>query len=258
MKDRLVRSILSNVGAFFVLQVLIYLAFALGANFPIEYGARFLATSVAFHLFLLSLLLLFKQDFAKETTGERLVRVNLANRVTLFRVSTLPTLLFLVLAAKEYRIRYPLLGLVVIVFASDFVDGYISRKSGEVTKVGRMLDSASDYSLLVVLTIVFQYFDLIPRWLFVLVVARLGIQVVLMGILILVKRRIDPKTTLLGKVAVATIMVLYAIEVLRLILGIQDATFVYALEWAVGAVVIVSVADKVVSFFRSLIEPPPA
>jgi phosphatidylglycerophosphate synthase len=184
--------------------------------------------------------------------------VNLANRITLFRVSTLPTLLFLVLAARDYRIRFPLLALVIVVFASDFVDGYISRRSGEVTKVGRMLDSASDYSLLIVLTIVFHYFSLIPRWLFVLVVARLGIQVLLMGILIVVKRRIDPKTTFLGKVAVATIMVLYAIEVLRLIFGIADPRFVSVLEWTVGAVVLVSVADKVVSFFRSLLELPPA
>jgi phosphatidylglycerophosphate synthase len=258
MKDRLVQSILSNVGGYLALQILIYLAFALSAGFVAEYSLLFFGTSISFHLFLLCLLLVFKQDFTKETTGERLDRVNLANRITLFRVSTLPTLLFLVLAARDYRIRFPLLALVIVVFASDFVDGYISRRSGEVTKVGRMLDSASDYSLLIVLTIVFHYFSLIPRWLFVLVVARLGIQVLLMGILIVVKRRIDPKTTFLGKVAVATIMVLYAIEVLRLIFGIADPRFVSVLEWTVGAVVLVSVADKVVSFFRSLLELPPA
>lgn len=255
MRDRLSKSICGAVGGYFLLQALIFTSFALSAGFFAAYAPLYFGVTTAFHLFLLGLLLIFKQDFVKEATGERLERVNLANLITLFRISTLPTLLFLVLAARDYRIRFPLLALVVIVFASDFADGYISRKGGEVTKVGRMLDSASDYSLLIVLTIVFHYFSLIPSWLFVLVVTRLGIQAMLMAILIAVKRKIEPKTTFLGKAAVAAIMVLYAIEVLRLIAGIGHSLVVRALEWAVGVIVIVSVADKAVSFVRTLVEP---
>ena len=258
MSDRLSKSIFGAVVGYFLFQIAAFLAFALPARFFSEYALPFFCVSASFHAFLLGLLLLFKQDFVKEATGERLERVNLANRITLFRITTLPTLLFLVLAARDHSIRFPLLALVVVVFASDFADGYISRKGGEVTRVGRMMDSASDYSLLIVLTVVFHYFKLIPRWLFLLVVFRLGIQVVLMGILVVVKRKVDPKTTILGKVAVATIMVLYAVEVLRLILGLADTRLLVALEWATGAVVAVSVVDKVVSFARSLREPKAA
>jgi phosphatidylglycerophosphate synthase len=257
LSDRLTKSIYGAVGGYFALQGSLFLSFALAAGFFVEYAPLFFGVSIAFHLFILFLLLVFKEDFVKESTGERLERVNLANLITLFRLSTLPTILFLVLAARDYRIRVPLLVLVLVVFASDFADGYVSRKAGEVTKVGRMMDSASDYSLLIVLTVVFHYFRLIPRWLFVLVVARLGFQVALMGILIAVKRRIEPKTTFLGKAAVATIMVLYAAEVLRLIFGLRSPLLVGALEWAVGAVVAVSIADKAVAFLRSLGEPPP-
>ncbi len=258
MSDRLSKSIYGSVGAYFMLQTAIFLSFALPAGFFARYALPFFCVSLGFHLFLLSLLFIFKSDFVKESSGERLERVNLANLVTMFRVTTLPTLLFLVLAARDYRIRFPLLALVVVVFASDFVDGYISRKGGEVTKVGRMMDSASDYSLLIVLTVVFHYFELIPRWLFLLVVARLGFQVVLMGILIAVKRKIEPKTTILGKVAVATIMALYAIEVVRLIFGLRYPALVEGLEWSVGAVVAVSIADKAAAFLRALREPSPA
>ena len=258
MADRLTRSIVANVAAYFALQIALFLAFSIPAGFLGAYGPAFFALSAAFHLVILALLLMFKGDFVKESTGERLERVNLANTITLFRVSTLPTLLFLVLAARDYRIRIPLLALVVAVFASDFADGYISRSGREITKVGRMLDSSSDYSLLIVLTIVFRYFGLIPAWLFVLVIARLAFQVLLMGILILVKRRIEAKTTFLGKAAVASIMTLYAIEVSRLILGLGGSAAFAALEWAVGAVVAVSVADKAVAFSRSIREPGPA
>lgn len=258
MVDRLSKSILTTIAAYFLLQSGIYAAFAVPSGFFLA-GARtipFFVTAAAFHLFLLVMLLLFKQDFVKESTGERLERVNLANRITLFRVSTLPTLLFLVIAARDFRIRVPLLAFVVLVFTTDFADGYVSRKAGEVTRVGRMMDSASDYSLIIVLTVVFYYFTLIPRWFFFAVVARLGLQALLMGVLIIVKRKIDPKTTLMGKVAVASIMVLYATEVLRLLFSIRARVVFVGIELTVGAVVIASMADKIIVFIKDLRAPP--
>jgi phosphatidylglycerophosphate synthase len=252
MSDRLTRSILATIGIYLFCQALLFFAFALPAGFAREYMLPFLVSSAGFHAFLLGMLLLFKHDFVKESTGLRLERVNLANRITLLRVSTLPTLLFLVMAARDFSIRVPLLALVVIVFASDFLDGYVSRRSGEVTKIGRMMDSSSDYSLLIVLTVVFYYFTFIPAWFFWLVVARLGLQVVLMGILMTVKRRIEPKTTFLGKVAVAGIMVSYAAVVVQRLFTIRVPEIFTALQWAVAAVVVVSMGDKISFFAKEL------
>ena len=257
MADRLSKSILATVAAYFLTQTAIYAAFAAAGGF-FALASRtlpFLVTAAVFHVFLLAMLLLFKADFVKESNGERLERVNLANRITLFRVSTLPTLLFLVIAARDYRIRVPLLILVVLVFATDFVDGYVSRRGGEVTRVGRMMDSASDYSLLIVLTVVFYYFNLIPRWFFFVVLVRLGLQVILMGVLILVKRKIDPKTTIMGKVAVAGIMVLYAAEILRLLFAIRARVVFVGIEYAVGAIVLASIADKALIFLKDMRAP---
>jgi phosphatidylglycerophosphate synthase len=259
--DRLGKSILATMGLFAALQLLIFSGFAtvsmpsdqaMSRGFLFRYGPLFLLVAIPFYSLLLAMLFLFKRDFVKEPSGKRLDRVNLANVVTLFRVTSMPTLLFLVLAAKEYRIRLPLLCLVVIVFATDFLDGYISRKAGEVTKVGKMLDSASDYALLIVLTIVFYYFKLVPPWFFLLVAARLGLQVAFVFILIFVNKRIDPRTTIMGKVAVASIMVLYAAEVIRLIFGIDRIGVIAVLEWTTAAIVLVSMVDKVIAFAREL------
>jgi phosphatidylglycerophosphate synthase len=259
--DRLGKSIVGTVLAYFILQVCVFGSFAafavpsqpsLPRTFLFSLGPVFLTVVVAYHLLLLVTLLLFKQDFVKVPSGEKLQRVNLANAVTLFRLTSMPTVLFLVLAARDYRIRIPLLSLVVLVFATDFFDGYISRTAGEVTKVGKMMDSASDYGLLLVLTIVFYYFTLIPPWFFLLVTARLGLQVVLVFILIFINKRIEPKTTFMGKAAVASIMVLYAAEVARLIFGIGRIELVAGLEWMTAAIVLVSMVDKVVAFVREL------
>jgi phosphatidylglycerophosphate synthase len=261
--DRLGKSIIGAVLAYYILQLSIFASFAIlappatgvaapSASLLEAHGLRFLLVSTIYDAFLLFMLLLFKQDFKKVPSEEKLERVNLANAVTLFRLTSMPTLLFLVLAARDYRIRAPLLGLVVLVFATDFVDGYISRKAGQVTKVGKMMDSTSDYVLLIVLTIVFYYFSLVPPWFFILVTARLGLQVVLVFTLIFINKKIEPKTTFMGKAAVASIMVLYAVEVIRLIFGIGRIGLVAVLEWATAAIVLVSMVDKVVAFMREL------
>jgi len=114
------------------------------------------------------------------------------------------------------------------------------------------MDSSSDYSILIVLTVVFYYFTFIPAWFFWLVVARLGLQTALMGILMTVKRRIEPKTTYLGKVAVAGIMVLYAAVVVQRLFTIRSPEIFTALLWAVAAVVVVSMADKLLFFAKEL------
>ncbi len=251
-KNSLRRSIVATTATYFCLQSALFLAFAVPGGFLAEYASRFFPISFGFHCALLAMLFRFIDDFVKENGGERLKTINLANRVTLVRVSTLPTLMFLVVAAKNYSIRLPLLVLVIIIFTTDFLDGYISRKGNEVTRVGKMMDSASDYTLLFVLTLVFRYYSLIPKWFQFVVLSRLSTQVVLQTILIAVKRKIEPKTTFMGKLAVASIMVAYSVEVLGLIVGGLPRTLKLIIEILVASILVAGIADKVVDFISVL------
>lgn len=252
------QSIYAIISIFFAAQCVLFLLFALPAHFAGRYWNLFLPISAGFHLLLLILLLLFQDDFITEPDNRKLDRINLANIVTLSRVSTLPTLLVLVIAAREFKIRIPLLALVVFIFLTDFFDGRISRRNNQVTRIGRILDSASDYSLLIVLSIIFQYYSLIPAWFFGLVIARLGIQSILMAILIFIKRRIEPKSTIMGKVTVASIMVLYSLEIIQLIWHGIPMTLYRAAEWVVAIIIVISIFDKIVSFFESIKSVPPS
>jgi CDP-diacylglycerol--glycerol-3-phosphate 3-phosphatidyltransferase len=247
-------SILATMLGYFALQLAVFLGFSLTRGFFGRYGPGFLAASVGFHGFLVGVLFFFKNDFYIEPSGERLRRVNLANAITLFRVSSLPTILFLVFAAKDYGIRIPLLSLVVVVFLTDFADGMVSRKGKQITKIGRMLDSASDYCLLIVLSIAFYYYFLIPGWFLALVLGRLVLQAVLVFILIGVNRRMDPKTSPLGKVAVAAVMILYAAEILEIVVGPAAKTALLGLEALTGLILAASAVDKVLIFARELAE----
>lgn len=251
-KKSLRRSIAYTITAYLAIQYAVFTAFALPAGFFGRFWLEFFLVSAGFHAILGVLLLFFIEDFVKESTGEVLASINLANRITLVRVSTLPTLLYLVIAAKSYKIRFPLLFLVVAIFVTDFLDGYISRKSKQITRIGRMMDSASDYCLLIVLTLVFSYYKLIPIWFLILVLTRLGTQVALVAILIIIQKRIEPRTTFMGKLAIASIMVGYSFEVFELIVGGMPPMITTVIEWLVAAILVASIGDKIVSFVSCL------
>lgn len=59
----------------------------------------------------------------------------------------------------------------------------------------------------------------------------------------------------MGKAAVAGIMVLYATEILRLLFSIHARLVFRGIEFAVGAIVIASMADKVIIFVKGMRAP---
>jgi cardiolipin synthase (CMP-forming) len=244
IKDALVNSILLTVAAFQLSQFALFLAYALPFGFSSRYIVPFALSSVAFHGLLLGMLFIFRNDFVKVPEGERLTSVNLANKITLFRVSTLPTLLFVILASKDYPIRYPLIALVAIVFLTDFLDGYVSRRAKEVTRVGKMMDSASDYTVLFVISIVYYYFHIIPAWFLALFAGRLAGQTFMMLAVLAVKKRITPRTSFLGKLTIASTMVLYAAELLRFVASLPAMVFT-VMELIVGGIIVLSIFDKI-------------
>jgi CDP-diacylglycerol--glycerol-3-phosphate 3-phosphatidyltransferase len=252
MRKGLEASILRTVVVLWVLQAAVFAGFGSAGGFAYRLWLPFCAISTGFHAFLYYLLMLFRSDFCIVGTETRLEKVNLANLITLFRVSSLPTLLCLVLASRDYVISAPIVILAFLIFASDFVDGWVSRSRGQVTRMGKMLDSTSDYAVLVSLTIAFWYYRMIDFWFFALVMGRLGLQTVFVAILYFIHGSPRPRTTLMGKAAIASIMVLYGLQILRLILPADISSAILVVEIAAGAVVAVSVIDKVLAFAQDI------
>lgn len=252
--DSLTRSFIAILALYQGIQFGIFAAYSLPIGFFRSYALPFTLVSTGFHCFTFVLLYLFRGDFVIEPAGRRLERINWANAITLFRVSTLPTILYVILASKDYAIRFELVALVAIVFATDFLDGYVSRKYKEATRAGKMLDSASDYSLLFVISIVFHYFHIIPDWFLGLLVCRLAGQFAMVGIVLAVKKRVTPKTSLLGKATIASTMILYALELLRFVADIPPVVY-NTLEYIVGGIIVMSIVDKILIMRRDLITP---
>jgi phosphatidylglycerophosphate synthase len=249
----LTRSIVLHGALFFLAQSAVLVVVTLGYGMGVPRLALFLAISLLFHGFLTTILLLRKGDFRVESTGLLLPRVNLPNTLTYIRLSSLPTIFFLVLEASDFPASLVvILPFICAVFATDFLDGMTARRRGEITFVGRYLDSASDYLTIIAVTIVLNYHGLLPLWFLMLVLVRLVAFAVGMALLAVREGKADPRSTFVGKVSIFSLMVLYAMEVARLftVPWIGNELVVQIVTYVVTAIVIASIVDKAIYLGR--------
>jgi phosphatidylglycerophosphate synthase len=258
------KSLARSIVAHGVVSVLVQAAIFIAVNFAWAAGVGrlllFLAVTVVYHAFLTVTLLLRREDFRVEGTGELLARVNLPNTLTYIRLSSLPTILFLVIQAQDYPDTFPvILPLICAVFATDFLDGIAARRRKQITFVGRYLDSASDYITLIGVTIILHRFGLIPVWFLVLVLVRLVLFAAGMAVLALREGKANPLSTFVGKMSIFALMVLYAMEVARLfdVPWIGNESVVGVVLYLVAAIVVGSMADKAIFLVRRFASLPP-
>ncbi len=93
--------------------------------------------------------------------------VNLPTIITFSRILLIPLFIFVV----ESR---PLLGAFIFIFASatDILDGYVARKSKQVTKLGQLLDPLADKLLVISALIVLVDMGLIHAWSALVIIVR--------------------------------------------------------------------------------------
>jgi len=104
--------------------------------------------------------------------------VTLANRITFFRVLTIPVFVLLIFCYTRERdwLRLVALGIYGVAALSDAIDGYIARHYNQSSKLGARLDPLAD-KLIINLGLVFlasnpQFDPAIPLWFPVLVLGR--------------------------------------------------------------------------------------
>lgn len=90
------------------------------------------------------------------------------NALSLLRLAGVPLFAALLLARED---GWALLVLMVS-GATDYLDGYLARRWGQVTRVGQLLDPAADRLYILSTLVGLAWRDIIPWWLVVLIVAR--------------------------------------------------------------------------------------
>lgn len=97
--------------------------------------------------------------------------LNLPNLITLLRIFLIPVFIILYIDPTQNR---SLIAAIIFAFAAitDFVDGYIARKTGQVTKLGKLLDPIADKLLTISGLILLVDHQKVAGWIAILIISR--------------------------------------------------------------------------------------
>lgn len=159
------------------------------------------------------------------------LNATIPNAISLVRIALI--IVFVVLLVR--REDAWAIAALAVAGVSDFLDGYLARRLGQTSPLGRVLDPAADRLLTAAVVVGLAWRDIIPWWLVALLLAR----DVMVGIVLLrlsVKRLPTPVVTFLGKTATAVLYVFLPLAYLAY--GRSDDLHAVALVGtAAGAVV---------------------
>ena len=99
------------------------------------------------------------------------MKINLPNALTLLRIFLVPFLVVVLLTKFDGR---EIVGLVIFLtaVATDFLDGWLARRRGEITTLGALLDPIADKLLISAAFISLVELGLAPAWMVVVVIGR--------------------------------------------------------------------------------------
>ena len=128
--------------------------------------------------------------------------VTVPNILSFARIATIP--LFCWLAANEGTRVWGIL-LFAVVVSTDWVDGYVARRTGQVTELGRILDPVADRLAIAAGLLTFAIAGIFPFGAALLILVR-DVVVVLGGVVLLWGRNIRVEVRGIGKIATFSLM----------------------------------------------------
>jgi CDP-diacylglycerol--glycerol-3-phosphate 3-phosphatidyltransferase len=256
-EDALRRSLATMISSLFTFHALFGGVVALLFRIPLASFLIFLLAGSFFQWFIFTLLVLFRGSFFLEKNGQPLGRVNLPIFLSTVRLTAAPTILFLLLFIDLVPVLDVIVPVLAVIFLTDLFDGMLARRLDQRTRIGRYLDATSDYTNLILISLVYFIYHLIPTWFFFLVLVRLLTHGTGIIILYLKGGHAFLGVSLLGKASVFATMVLYGFELLELLKvpGLGDPQLLIALEYVAALIIGVSLIQKVF-FLRTAFSTP--
>jgi len=158
------------------------------------------------------------------------------NLLSLFRLLLIPVILFALIRGW----KYPALGLIVLSAVTDLVDGWVARRFGQITDLGKILDPLGDKLTIGVLGIYLAWTGKIPWWVVLIIVGK-DLVIVIGGLSFWGTHRPVPVSDVWGKaaaLAAGALVVVAAMEWRRLL-----APFI--------ALALLSIAISIFSYSRT-------
>jgi CDP-diacylglycerol---glycerol-3-phosphate 3-phosphatidyltransferase len=181
------------------------------------------------------------------------LKLNLPNWLTLLRIFLVPVLVVVLLTKFDLR---EVIGLAIFWIAgiTDFFDGWIARRRGQVTTLGTLLDPIADKLLISSAFISLVQLGLAPAWMVVVIVGR---EFAVSGLrAIAADQGLTIPASPLGKLKTFSQFVAISLLIIRFRYGWLELTSKVAL-WIVVVIALFSGVDYFRRFLKRLLEHPP-
>lgn len=99
------------------------------------------------------------------------MQLNWPNRISILRILLSP-LFMVLLIDNRHGSRIAALGVFTVASLTDLYDGYLARKYGWITNLGKFLDPLADKLLVALALIGLNQIDLVPAWALYLIIGR--------------------------------------------------------------------------------------
>ena len=129
--------------------------------------------------------------------------LTIPNALSLARILLIPVFVWLLLHERTEAWG---IGVLVLVASTDWVDGYIARRTGAVTELGKILDPVADRLALAAARVSFVIRVAFPLWAALLVILR-DAAILLAGAVLLAKAGRAVVVRVVGKAATFLLMV---------------------------------------------------
>lgn len=176
-------------------------------------------------------------------------RLNLPTLLTLSRIVVIP---IFILATPGN----PLIGAAIFSLASitDFLDGYLARRSGQVTRFGIILDPIADKFLVISALILLVDLGAVSIWIAIIIIAReflvTGLRVVALSKDMVIKAEMGGKLKTTAQIAAIICLILGRSITPLTESGIDLFDIGTVLIWAAVVLAIVSGAQYTLAFWR--------
>jgi CDP-diacylglycerol--glycerol-3-phosphate 3-phosphatidyltransferase len=177
------------------------------------------------------------------------LRFNLPTVLTLSRIVLIP---FFVLSVD----RHPILGALLFSIASltDFLDGYLARRSGQITTFGIIMDPIADKFLVISALIVLVDMTRLPVWIAIVLIVReflvTGLRVVALSKDIVIPAEMGGKLKTTAQITAILCLILVGTIFDNLPVDLYDIGMVF-----IGIAVVLSVVSGVqytISFWKKI------
>ena len=128
--------------------------------------------------------------------------MTLPNLLSFLRILLIPVFVFLIVHEPTTTTGLILFSLVV---ATDWVDGWVARRTGQVSELGKLLDPTADRLAIAAGLIALVVRDAFPLWAALLILVR-DMAILIAGAVVLATRKVRLEVRFIGKAATFTLM----------------------------------------------------